>query len=278
MDGLLVACEPLAAHLDDPTWRVFDCRTRLGAPEWGDARFLEGHIPGALRADVDRDLSDPVGDGLRGRHPLPDPARFCAFLESAGVDETTRIVAYDDEGGWWASRLWWLARDHGLRDVAVLDGGWARWQMLGLAVEEGAARPRRRTHLRLQPHGMPTVQAHELPEVLLDARVPGRFAGDLEPVDPAAGHIPGARNVPAASLVGLDGRLLAPDELFERFVEAGAGPASRVACYCGSGVTATHLVLAMEAAGLPTPALYAGSWSAWCARGGPVETGPFSRT
>ncbi|MHB8633904.1 MAG: sulfurtransferase [Thermoplasmatota archaeon] len=271
--GPLVSCEEAASHVGDPSWLFFDVRYSVADRAKGMREYAKGHIPGAYFADVDRDLSAPVGDGHRGRHPLPFPGSFQRFMGQHGVTPTTKIVAYDDEVGQYASRLWWLARHYRHLEVAVLDGGLTRWKALKLPLRSAHEAPRRAVPFAGAPGAMPTVETPTA-SVLLDARVPERFRGEMEPVDPKAGHIPGAQNLPCATAVGPDMRLLPPARLRERFLEVGA--TGDVACYCGSGVTATHLVLEAEVAGLPLPALYPGSWSEWCfpAAGRPIETGP----
>lgn len=269
----LVSCRTLADHLDDPEWVVFDVRHDLGNPEAGPTAHADGHIPGAFHAHMDQDLSGPAGDGKQGRHPLPDPTQFTAWLASHGVTADSQIVAYDDAGGMWAARLWWLCRNMGLQHVAVLDGGLARWNALGLDLEAKAPAKRTASTLSLQPGHLPIVEEDAIAAgavgPLTDARAPERFRGDVEPMDAAAGHIPGARNLPFAGNLASDGRFLSPDELRDRFDPVVGG-----AMYCGSGVTAAHNLLAMDVAGLPIGALYPGSWSAWSTQGRAVETGP----
>ena len=272
--GPLVSCEELAQHAGDPSWVVFDCRFELADNQKGLREYGKAHIPGAYYAHVDRDLSGPVGNGSRGRHPLP--IAFNRFASVHGIGPATKVVCYDDQAGQWASRLWWLLRQHGHKDVALLDGGLSRWKALKLPLRGTHEKPRTSTNFTNAPGQMPVVQAADIAAgglTLLDARAPERFRGEVEPVDKKAGHIPGARNVPATSLVGPDMRLLAPADLRARL---GTDGAAKVACYCGSGVTSTLLVLAHEVAGLPTPALYPGSWSEWSfpEAGRPLETGP----
>lgn len=272
----LVSSDTLLDHLEDRDWVVFDCRFRLGDPSWGRSAYADGHIPGAFHADVETDLSAPVGDGAGGRHPLPDPDAFADFLVHHGVGDHTQVVCYDDEAGQWAARLWWLCRDVGIPHVALLDGGLNHWQLHGLPVDAEAPPARSRSSWRGTPGHLPRVTAHDIAagrvDALLDARAPERYRGDAEPVDPVAGHIPGAVNVPFASMVGMDGRFLGPDELRARLEDV---VGRRTAVYCGSGVTASQLVAAADMAGLPLPALYPGSWSAWCHpdAGRPVERG-----
>ena len=252
---------------------LLDCRWRLadGADRAG---YDRGHLPGAVFVDLDRDLSTAPGPG--GRHPLPDPAAFQAAMRRCGVDDGRPVVAYDqgDAGG--AARAWWLLGFFGHPDVRVLDGGLPAWVAAGRPLDttrphpppgDFTARPGHRPLLdaagaaRLAGEGM-----------LLDARVPARYAGREEPVDPVAGHVPGARNLPAGELYD-GGRLLPPGELRRRFEALGARDGTPAGAYCGSGVVAAQLVLALEVAGLPA-ALYAGSWSEWVADPTrPVEVG-----
>ncbi len=271
----LVSCETLFENLDDvgAGWAVFDCRHALTDPEAGPRAHAAGHVPGAVHAHVDRDLSDPVGDGARGRHPLPDPARFTAWLRACGVSADTQVVCYDDAGGAWAGRLWWLLRYHGHPHVAVLDGGLRRWNALDLPMDQAPPMPEPGTFDGAPGH-MPTVDATRIQAdlgrrrealQLIDARNAERFRGEQEPIDPVAGHVPGALNLPYAGNLGPDDRFLSPDELRVRYEDAlGLQEVGRVAVYCGSGVTAAHDVLAMEVAGMGTAALYPGSWSEWC--------------
>jgi len=244
---------------------VIDVRWRLGAPPARPA-YLDGHIPGAAFLDLDRDLSGEPGPG--GRHPLPPPRRLEAALRRAGVRENQPVVVYDGGDGQPAARLWWTLRWAGHSDVAVLDGGYAAWVADGRPIEPGEAEP---------PYGDFTVRPGQLPVadaagarrlaagegVLLDARVPERYRGETEPIDPVAGHIPGAVNLPAGRLAGVDGRLRAPDELRAIFDAAGVRAGGPVGAYCGSGVTAARTVLALHTAGFDDAALYVGSWSEW---------------
>ena len=278
----LVSCETLNANLGRPDWVVFDVRYDLLDKEKGLREYGKGHLPGAYYAHIDRDLSGPVGDGRRGRHPLPIPGAFQRFLAGHGVGPETQVVCYDDAAGQWASRLWWLVRHYGHRHVAVLDGGLTRWKALKLPLKAGHEKPRATVPFKGLPGSMPVVEAAQLEAgaagamLLLDARAPERFRGEVEPVDKRAGHIPGARSHPFSANVGPDLRFLPPAELRARLEAVGAAGAGGVACYCGSGVTSAHNVLAMEVAGLGTPALYPGSWSEWSwpEAGRPVETGP----
>lgn len=280
----LVSCEEAAQRTSDPNWVFFDVRYDLMDKEKGLREYGKGHIPGAYYAHIDRDLSGPVGAGHKGRHPLPFESTFQRFCSQHGITPATQVVCYDDQAGQWASRLWWLLRHYGHTNVALLDGGLTRWKALKLPVRAMHERARAPVPFAGKPGNMPTVDAQAVARgglTLLDARAPERYRGDVEPVDKRAGHIPGARNLPFAAGVGPDMRFLAPDLLRARFEATGAaqgGPS--VACYCGSGVTGPHLVLEAELAGLPTPALYPGSYSEWQwpEAGRPVETGVAATT
>jgi thiosulfate/3-mercaptopyruvate sulfurtransferase len=260
---------------------VLDVRWRLGGPP-GRADYDTAHVPGAVFVDLDTELADPPGPG--GRHPLPDPARLQAVLRRAGVRGDTQVVAYDDGNGAVAARAWWLLRWAGLPAdrVAVLDGGWAGWVADGRPTTADPSQPVC-GDVVVRPGAMPVLDADAAAAlarsgVLLDARAAPRYRGEIEPVDPQAGHIPGARNLPATEIAGADGRVRPPADLAERFAARGATGATPVAAYCGSGVNAAALVLAAEHAGLRPPedpvALYPGSWSQWSSDPSrPVATG-----
>ncbi len=276
----LIDVASLRTSLSDPRWIVIDCRFDLARPGWGEQAWQEGHIPGARYAHLDRDLSD-LGKRGCGRHPLPEADAFCASLVRWGVRPAHQVVVYDAGNGMFAARLWWMLRLLGHRDVAVLDGGLAAWH-----AEGGELSMETPTHASGEATG--SFDARQILSseavadglakntiVLLDARAGERFRGEVEPLDPRAGHIPGAINVPFAGNLAPDGRFLAPELLASRFASALSGrSAQELVHMCGSGVTACHNVLAMEHAGLHGSRVYAGSWSAWCndpAR--PVATG-----
>lgn len=276
----LVPVETLAAHLDDPDWLVFDTRHDLAAPEAGESAYRDGHIPGARFAHLDRDLSG-AKTGNNGRHPLPTRESFTAFLVAAGANRRSTLVAYDAANGLFASRFWWLVRWVGHAAVAVLDGGLPAWQAAGLPLDSDAPRTMP-GDLRI---GNPLVRHVETRDVeanlasharlVVDARAPERYRGEVEPLDPVAGHIPHAVNRPMARNLAADGRFKSATELREDFdaLLAGREPGALIHS-CGSGVTACHNLLAMEVAGLRGAALYAGSWSAWCADPGrPIARG-----
>jgi thiosulfate/3-mercaptopyruvate sulfurtransferase len=242
----------------------------------GRERYAAGHIPGATFLDLDADLAAPPGKG--GRHPLPDPAALEETLRALGVSDSNPVVVYDDGGAEpsiAAARAWWTLRWAGHPDVRLLDGGFAAWTAAGRPVtDEAVERPR--GDFTVRPGGMPVLDAEGAAEraaagALLDVRVAARYRGEVEPIDPVAGHIPGARNLPAADTLGPDGRFLDPDALRQRF--AGLPDDEPVGAYCGSGVTAAHTVLALAVAGY-RPALYVGSWSDWITDPSrPVATG-----
>ena len=261
-----------------PRLVVLDVRWRLGGPPPAEL-YASGHLPGAVGVDLDRDLAAPVGDGSRGRHPLPEPGALQEALRRWGINEDSSVVAYDDADGSSAARAWWLLRWAGLGDVRVLDGGMAAWTAAGLPLTAEVPSPEPGDVL-VRPGAMPVLDAESTAGLvagggtLLDARVEPRYRGEVEPVDPVAGHIPGARSAPAGGNVDTSGRFLTAERLRERFAGLGVDPGRGVGAYCGSGVTAAQEVLALHLAGIPA-ALYAGSWSEWVAdRSRPVETGP----
>jgi thiosulfate/3-mercaptopyruvate sulfurtransferase len=257
---------------------LLDCGFDLADPGAGERAYLEGHLPGALYAHLDRDLSG-AKDGRNGRHPLPDRAAFAASAGAWGVAPGVQVVAYDAQGGPYASRAWWLLRWLGHEAAAVLDGGPAAWRAAGGSVVPGreAATPQPPYPAAAAP-AMPTIDGDALLPALgrvrvLDARVAERFRGDIEPLDPVAGHIPGATNRFFKDNLQADGRFKPAARLRAEF-EAFATPAAKIVHQCGSGVTACHNLLAMAHAGLDGARLYPGSWSEWCAdRSRPVATG-----
>ena len=239
---------------------VLDVRYRLGGPA-GPAEHAAGHVPGAAYVDLAADLAAAAGAG--GRHPLPDPEVFLAAMRRAGVSSSRPVVVYDDWAGQAAARAWWLLRHYGHPSVRVLDGGWSGWREAGLPVAQGPvdAEP---GDFSGEPGWMPALSSAEVPavDVLVDARAPERYRGEIEPIDPVAGHVPGAVNVPTATNLTSDGRFRPAAELRTVYAAVGAVPGADVAAYCGSGVTACHDVLAMAQVGVRA-ALYPGSWSEW---------------
>ena len=284
----LIEAEELAAPLARSAgaagdWTVLDCRFDLARPDWGASAYATGHVPNALYAHLDRDLSGPVTPGS-GRHPLPSIERLAETFGRWGIDESVQVVAYDQGNGAFAARLWWLLRWTGHRKVAVLNGGFAAWQQAGLPADTvpgvrqpRAFKPRLATNAVVSTAELERLLAAGALEsgasVLVDARGADRFAGDNETIDPVAGHIPGARNQPFLRNVDARGRFLSAAELRERWQALaaqpaggpapGGTPAERMIAMCGSGVTACHNLLALEVAGLPGARLYAGSWSEW---------------
>ena len=284
----LIEAEELAAPLARSAgaagdWTVLDCRFDLARPDWGASAYATGHVPNALYAHLDRDLSGPVTPGS-GRHPLPSIERLAETFGRWGIDESVQVVTYDQGNGAFAARLWWLLRWTGHRKVAVLNGGFAAWQQAGLPADTvpGERQPRVFTPRLATNAVVSTAELERLlaagalqsgASVLVDARGADRFAGDNETIDPVAGHIPGARNQPFLRNVDARGRFLSAAELRERWQALaaqpaggpapGGTPAERMIAMCGSGVTACHNLLALEVAGLPGARLYAGSWSEW---------------
>ena len=266
----LVTVFELQQRLGEVT--LLDVRYRTAGPT-GPEEYDAGHLPGAVYVDLDDDLAGPPGRS--GRHPLPSPGRFQEAMARAGVSSSRPVVVYDDWGGRAAARAWWLLRHHGHPDVRVLDGGWAAWVAAGGEVSTDPVRPPLGDFAGT-PGTMPVVDAAAVPgvAVLVDAREAERYRGETEPIDPVAGHIPGARNVPTSRNLDNHGHFRDPVELRVVYDEIGAVPGADVAAYCGSGVTACHDVLAMELAGVGA-ALYPGSWSEWVADPErPVATGP----
>jgi thiosulfate/3-mercaptopyruvate sulfurtransferase len=260
--GPLITAAGLAAALDAPNPPVvLDVRYRTSGPA-GVAEFEAGHVPGATYVDLDRDLAAPPGPG--GRHPLPETSAFEAAMRAAGVRGDVPVVVYDDWSGQAAARCWWLLRYHGHEDVRVLDGGFTTWRDDGGAVATGAPVPPTPGDFTARPGALPVVEAEAVRdvEVLIDARAAERYRGEVEPIDPVAGHIPGAVNVPTSHNLAADGRFRDADALRAEYAAVGALDGGTVAAYCGSGVTATHDVLALAVIGVPA-ALYPGSWSGW---------------
>jgi len=265
----LVSCAQLAEHLSDPTWVVVDCRHQLSDVGYGEREYAKGHLPGAAFMHMDRDLS-AVMTGRNGRHPLPDPQLLAEKLGALGVSRQTQVVVYDDDGGMYAVRLWWLLRWLGHNRVAVLDGSIRRWIQEGrplVADEPERAAAVFEIDLRDGVVSAAEIEANlENKEfVLVDARALDRFRGENETLDPVGGHIPGARNRCFRDNLDEQGGFRSAAELRQQLLAllAGVEPAQTV-MYCGSGVTGCHNLLAMEIAGLPGARLYAGSWSEWC--------------
>ena len=272
----LISVARLAGRLHDPLLRIVDVRASLSDPQAGRRLYEAGHLPGARYLSLDEDLAGPVREH-GGRHPLPDLGRFAATLGGLGIGDTHEVVAYDDAGGMFAARLWWLLRYGGFERVRVLDGGLSAWTAAGLPLtQERPDHPPAAVTLTARPEmvvDMDEVKAAlENPQVrLFDARAPERYRGETEPLDKKAGHIPGALNKPfTENLEG--GRFKPPEALRARFAEAET--AAGTILYCGSGVSAAHNALALEEAGIAGAKLYVGSWSDWSSYDeNPVATG-----
>ncbi|MBI3775866.1 MAG: sulfurtransferase [Gammaproteobacteria bacterium] len=265
----LIDPNQLAEHLDDPQWVIIDCRFTLTDPEAGRRAYRENHIPGACYAHLNEDLSAPATLAT-GRHPLPHTALFASKLGAWGVDANKQVVVYDSSFGAMAARLWWLLRWLGHHNVALLNGGFPRWQREGLPITATVSSPRTST---FQPHLNPSlaVNADDVERIrrssnyrLFDARAEERFSGAVEPLDKIAGHIPGAINLPWDDNLDLGGNFQTAEELRASYGnQLGDVVPEHVIHMCGSGVTACHNILAMEHAGLHGTKLYAGSWSEW---------------
>lgn len=260
----LISPGALASHLDDAL--VYDVRWSLTDPSRGRGAYETGHIPGAFFVDLDAHLSDPPG--IRGRHPLPSPDAFAATLGNLGISPGAMVVVYDDMAGAIAARMWWMLRSIGHEHVQVLDGGYQAWVEARYPIEPGWNDPSP-TDYATPPVFAGVVAWEELEgRTVIDARAPERYRGEVEPVDPKAGHIPGAVNIPTSENLSEAGFFLEPGELRERYARV----ADDAVMSCGSGVTACHDALAMVVAGYDMPEVYIGSFSEWSRRGLPVET------
>lgn len=266
----MTSTDELAARAGDPQLRIIDCRFDLMAPEAGRKAWLDGHIPGAVYADLDRDLSGPV-TAESGRHPLPSVESATETFSRLGIDARTRVVACDDASGAIAARAWWLLRWLGHEQVTVLDGGIQAWRSRGLPMEAGGHAVERR-QFRAAPNPLRILGTREIAaglhphrdHVLVDARDAARYRGEVEPIDTRAGHIPGTANLPYAACLADDGTWLDEAALRERLGPLlGDDPRAPWAVMCGSGVTACHLAISGLLAGFSEPRLYVGSWSEW---------------
>ena len=268
------------AHMGDPAYVVVDCRFKLDDVQWGEREYATAHVPGAIYADLDRDLSG-AKTGTNGRHPLPDPDALARTFSRFGIASGVQVVAYDQDNGMYASRLWWLLRWLGHDAVAVLDGGFAKWKAEGRPTTGGVEQRVPRAFSAAIRPGMAvdvtTVRSRAARTEwrLVDARAPERYRGDVEPIDTTPGHIPGAVNHFFGWNLDEHGTFRSPEELRDRLKNAlGAVPPDHIICYCGSGVTACHNLLALEHAGLQGATLYPGSWSEWSSDlARPVEKG-----
>ncbi|HAB01645.1 MAG TPA: sulfurtransferase [Pseudomonas sp.] len=267
----LITPQQLAERQGSPKLVILDCRFALEDVDYGQRSYAEGHIAGAHFADLERDLSGPVHKGQTGRHPLPDPQRLVERLREWGMDNDSQVVLYDDGPGAFAARAWWLLAWLGKRsDVAILDGGLKAWHAAHLPLSLDAP-PKREGAFSGEADPQLLIDAEQLAKrlkdpalTLLDARAQPRFRGEVEPIDPVAGHIPGAQCAAFSENLDDEGRFLSPQALKQRFAKqlAGRSPEQLVA-YCGSGVTACHNLFALALAGYPMGTLYAGSWSEW---------------
>lgn len=265
MSTPLISVEDLLKQLASApaTIRLVDCRAQLQAPDWGREQYLAGHLPDAVFADLERDLSGHIIAGKTGRHPLPAPAELAAFFGKIGIGPQTQVVAYDDAGGVYASHLWWLLRWLGHEHCALLNGGLPAWKAAGQTLQRGDVTVSPQQFIGVLQTGL-TVQADELlrtdpQRVLFDVRSAARYAGKEEPIDPIAGHIPTAINLPFAGNLDSHGNFLPAAQLRARYADVG----THAVAYCGSGVSACHSIFAMAVAGLPPAKLYPGSWSEW---------------
>ena len=274
MAGPLVSVEWLQRHLAHDVLRLADVRWYLGDPDRGAAAYAVGHLPGAVYVDLDADLSAAGGPG---RHPLPQWDAFARRMEQLGIGDDSVVVAYDDRGGAIAARLWWMLRTIGHRRTYVLDGGITAWEAAGHPLTTAVVDHPPGSLTVRRPEGA-TIDREELQlrlgsVLVLDARAAERYRGEHEPIDPVAGHIPGAVNAPYEGNLDSDGRFLDAERLAARYRELGVDGEADTVMYCGSGVTACHNLLAMEHAGLGSAVLYPGSWSDWSSAGLETATG-----
>ncbi|WP_372876093.1 sulfurtransferase [Pseudomonas sp.] len=278
----LITADALQARLDQPDLLILDCRFALDDPGYGRRSYAAGHIAGAQFADLERDLSGPIHKGVSGRHPLPEPAQLLARLRAWGLNDNSTVAVYDDGPGTFAARAWWLLAWLGKREgVYLLDGGLRAWREAGFDLTPALSNPAP-GNFAGQADARLLVDASQLQQrladpqlTLLDARALPRFRGEVEPLDPVAGHIPGARCAPCTDNLDSSGRFLPAPQLRQRFAaQLGERPASELVAYCGSGVTACHNLFALCLAGYPLAPLYAGSWSEWITNPArPVATG-----
>ncbi|HEU4654769.1 MAG TPA: sulfurtransferase [Steroidobacteraceae bacterium] len=265
----LISAAELSRHIDDPNWLLIDTRFDLAKPEAGEQAYRAGHIRNAVYAHLDRDLSSPR-TAQSGRHPLPAPQDFEATLRTWGLMPATQVIVYDADNGAFAARLWWLLRWVGHSAVAVLDGGLKAWREAGLPESQDVPKRAASQYVVHRDDSL-WLRAEDVQEKLadsrwrlLDARAPERYAGTVEPIDPVAGHVPGAVNHPFSRNLDSNARFLSPGELARHYLTSqGGANDEHTIVMCGSGVTACHLLLAMEVAGKPGAKLYAGSWSEW---------------
>ena len=265
----LITANELHQHLSDPNWRIIDCHFELNSPDAGQTAYLKAHIPGAIYAHLDNDLTSDVIPGKTGRHPLPKIENLVALFSSWGIDEKVQVVVYDNRGGGIAARLWWLLKWLGHNQVALLDGELDSWSNSGYPLENDIPQLiAREFHPNLNPEMVVNVQEiennYKSKYILIDSRAPERYRGEIEPIDPISGHIPGAINAYYMDNLNQDQKFLAKEVLASKFLSLiDQKSTQNVVFYCGSGVTAANNILAMYHAGLGLAKLYAGSWSEW---------------
>ncbi len=280
MFNALISTNELSLHLKDPNWVVIDCRFDLADKEWGAEEYAALHIPGAVYADLEKDICGPVTP-TSGRHPLPEPNNFLAAMQRLGINNSSMVVVYDATGGGMAGRLWWQLKFYGHEKVALLDGGLPKWLSEGRDTKEGVeSKPA--GDFTGKPDNSMVVTTEEVKGMLgskttalIDARAPERFRGEVEPIDTLAGRIPGAINRFYNDNLDKNGQFLPADSLKTAFETLLTGfKLQEAVVYCGSGTTACHNLVAMASAGLPLPRLYVGSWSEWIRdSANPVERG-----
>jgi len=268
----LISTAELVPYLADPAWAIIDCRFSLADPERGRRNYEQAHITGAVYAHLDEDLAGPIIPGVTGRHPLPAIDFAAEKFSTWGIDDRVQVVVYDDAGGAYAARLWWMLHWLGHDAVAVLDGGWPKWKSEERETREGVAI---RASRRFVPHPRPELLSttadveslrHDAASKLFDSRTTERYRGENETIDPVAGHIPGAISVPYPDNLNPDGTLRSQEEVRLRFATLLRDtPADQTIFYCGSGVSAAQNILALKHVGLGDARLYVGSWSEWIA-------------
>lgn len=267
----LISTQDLSGHLRDLEWVIVDCRFSLANPEAGRSQYLESHIPQAVYAHLDEDLSGPVIPGVTGRHPLPEAEFVVARFGELGIGSHTQVIAYDGAGGALAAaRLWWILRWLGHESAAVLDGGWQKWVHESRPIRWGEEKNSAQKFSGV-PNSRLVADSDEVELIrqdrnyhLVDVRLPPRYLGEIEPIDRVAGHIPGAINIPYDGNLTSDGIFLPKEELLKQYRPLLEGvPIENIVFYCGSGVTSIHSILAIMVAGLGEARLYPGSWSEW---------------
>lgn len=265
----IIACQELQTNLNHKDWAIVDCRFDLMDPEWGETEYAKLHIPGAVYAHMNKDLSSPITP-TSGRHPLPDPDEFYKSMERLGINNDTQVIAYDATSGSFAARLWFLLRMYGHKKVAVLDGGFPMWSKMGLPIESGVRSNPAGNFCGKPDLGM-IISTSEIEKIysnpewrVIDSRAPERYSGKQETIDVKAGHIPGAVNHFYGKNLDTAGLFHSKEVLREQFAPVlRSFPPDKTVVYCGSGVTSAHNLLAMAIAGFPQPLLYNGSWSEW---------------